>query len=776
MEPKSLFITLGVTPALVFLAASAPSFAGEAPAFRFTGPEVTKVDWGAHSLHAADFNGDGRVDVALVNEDRSRIEIHYRRNTGEKLKDARPSRPERWEPVLEDAPYARENLAVEGDVATLTSGDFDGDGRLDVAYGAPEDGLFVRFRQKDASWTEPLEVDARELRPYHGSLAAEDLNGDGTPELLVHALEGLQVFEFDGRNPSSGETLFRDDSERTRGLHFADLDGDGLRDWLYLAPGRERSVRCRLRRGDGFGPEISYAFQARFGLNLLPKGLNGKGSPAFVLIEADTEEVALLNLSAKDEPEEPAGAWTSLERDVFGDSDSTTSFIIYDFTGDGLPDIVAASASEPAVLLFRGLPDGGFSTPASFPSPRGIESLAGGNLLGGGKGGARLVVVSPEERLVGVTPFENDRRFRFPKAIPTGGEPIRAVCADLDADGRDELLLVSKEKYDYALRRFTFDAAGKPAETHDLELDGLKRDPTELLPADLDGDGHLDLLILSSRDPALILRGDGKGGLSPAAEDSAVRKSLLAGLDPIRLGLADLDGDDRPEILVAGKGYVRAVALRGEDLDVVDQFNSRSASDELLAPLAIDLSGDAAPELLFYRPSGHFDELARDKDGVYRHARSREVGPMDLESLLLRPAAQGRPAELLALGKRSFRRIPLGPRSGIPHLSTLRKFGTDLRGVSHDAVDYGDFDSDGVMDVLCLDASGHLLEFFRRTDDGKEWKSVMHFHVFEQNLHYRGREGSGAEPREGLVADLNGDGKDDFLLLAHDRLLHYYQH
>ena len=774
MSGRNLFGFAGVLT-LVFLAGSPSSYAGEAPGFRFTGPEVTKVDWGARSLHAADFNGDGRVDVALVNEDRSRVEIHYRLKNGEPLKDARPSRPDRWEPVLEDAPYARENLAVDGEVATLASGDFDGDGHLDLAYGDPEDGLFVRFREKDGSWAEPTEVDARELRSYHGSLAAEDLNGDGAPELLVHVAEGLQVFTFDEeRKPSSGENLFRDDSPRTRGLFFADLDGDGRRDWLYLAPGGERSVRCRLRRGDGFGPEISHAFQARSGLNLLPKGLNGKGEPAFVLIEADTEEVALLNLSAKGKPKENGGRWTSLERDVFGEADSATSFSLADFTGDGLPDLAAASSSDPSILLFRGLSDGSFSTPASFPSFSGIESLAGGNLLGQ-KVGALLVVVSPEEKLVGFTSFENDRRFRFPKAVTAVGEPVRAACADLDGNGWDELLLVTKERYDYVLRRFTFDASGEPTETHELELDGIKRDPSELIAADLDGDGHLDLLVLSSREPALLLRGDGKGVLSPAAEDSSVRKSLLDGLPTIRLGLADLDGDERPEILVAGKGYVRAVALRGDELQVVDQFNSRSAGEQLLAPFVHDISGDGSLELFFYRGSGHFDELARDKDGVYRHSRSREVGPMDLERLLLRPACQDRPAELLAFGKNAFRRIPLGPQVGLPRLATLSKFGTELRGVSHDAVDFGDFDSDGVLDFLCLDASGHLLEFFRRTDDGKEWKSVMHFHVFEENLHYRGRKGSGGEPREGLVADLNGDGKDDFLLLAHDRLLHYYQ-
>ena len=67
------------------------------------------------------------------------------------------------------------------------------------------------------------------------------------------------------------------------------------------------------------------------------------------------------------------------------------------------------------------------------------------------------------------------------------------------------------------------------------------------------------------------------------------------------------------------------------------------------------------------------------------------------------------------------------------------------------------------------------MEFLRFDKEENEWKSVLRFNVFERNLHYQGKKGGAAEPREGLVADLNGDKKDDFALLAHDRLLLYYQ-
>jgi hypothetical protein len=51
----------------------------------------------------------------------------------------------------------------------------------------------------------------------------------------------------------------------------------------------------------------------------------------------------------------------------------------------------------------------------------------------------------------------------------------------------------------------------------------------------------------------------------------------------------------------------------------------------------------------------------------------------------------------------------------------------------------------------------------------------MHFNVFEEDRHYRGKKGGALEPRDGIIADLNGDGLDDLVLLVHDRFLCYYQ-
>ena len=48
----------------------------------FDGPEVVKLDWATGSPRAADFNGDGFTDIAIINSDRARIEILLQRQDG----------------------------------------------------------------------------------------------------------------------------------------------------------------------------------------------------------------------------------------------------------------------------------------------------------------------------------------------------------------------------------------------------------------------------------------------------------------------------------------------------------------------------------------------------------------------------------------------------------------------------------------------------------------------------------------------------------------------
>ena len=129
---------------------------------------------------------------------------------------------------------------------------------------------------------------------------------------------------------------------------------------------------------------------------------------------------------------------------------------------------------------------------------------------------------------------------------------------------------------------------------------------------------------------------------------------------------------------------------------------------------------------------------------------------------------------MMALGKSGFQLIS----STTPQKLSLKvesRYLTDLPKIRHNGIECGDFNNDGVQDLVCLDGKKNLLEFVTIDPKNQKWKSSLHFEVFEKNLHYQGKKGGLYEPREGLIADLNGDGLDDLAFLVHDRLLIYMQ-
>ena len=59
-------------------------------------------------------------------------------------------------------------------------------------------------------------------------------------------------------------------------------------------------------------------------------------------------------------------------------------------------------------------------------------------------------------------------------------------------------------------------------------------------------------------------------------------------------------------------------------------------------------------------------------------------------------------------------------------------------------------------------------------DKDQKLVPATRWQVFEQRS-FRGRQGDMAEPREALIEDVTGDGKNDLVVVVHDRILVYPQ-
>lgn len=726
------------------------------------GPEVFKLDWNTRSLRVADVDGDGRNDLALINNARAKIDILYQRKPGRVERAEQRASRRRWEPVLEDARFRKESVVTGAQMFALASGDLDGDGLADLAYTGDPDGLTVLYQGPEGRWDRRRGFESENPSPWTSSLEIADLDADGANELVMLAERALLVFEIGERGALASPERYPLADEGCYGLRLADADGDGLLDAVYLAANDPYPWRVRFQRASGLGPERTFRIPAvRRGLE--PLRLDGE--TVFAAVQDQTGLIELLTLRAKESADARVPSLSPRVYSTPTGDNAAASYALGDMDGDGRDDLLVADRKGAQLWLYAKTGSAGYDPPVAFPSLSDLRSLAAGDVDGDRR--AELFAVSRGEGLLGVSRLDDEGRLGYPNRIPLEGKPLAATTLDLDDDGRQEVAcLLDRGGRGVAILRHDQDAW---TETSYLPLPDLRTDPDGVAAIDADQDGRSDLVLFIPRSPARVLLQRDAATFDDVSTTNGFRSGLLDGLTAAGLTVGDADGDGNAEMIVAGRGYARALRVRQNGtLEVVDQFNSLDRDAQIAAALLLDLDADATAEALLVHEGGDQVELLRKgRKGVYRHERTLSVGRIDLVETRV-----PRNDELLLLGADRFWSVPLEGADLEPQ--SLGVHESEFEDVQYTALAFADFDADGTPEMVTLDTKEtRKLEVLARDPETGDWRAVLDFTVFDADSHYQGRKGASNEPREMLVADVTDDGLPDVVLLVHDRVLVY---
>ena len=166
----------------------------------------------ATTIAAADFNGDGLIDLAVPHRDGGQSRVYV-------------AAPKGSFDATRVVPFGPPNAAIR----VAAAADLDGDGLLDIVAIDERQGTAVYFGQRNATFTSGVMVADRTATPY--ALLVGDVNGDRKPDIIVGNIEAPSAVYFnDGSGRKFHAVRFGDASGTVYGFAIADFDRDGLTD------------------------------------------------------------------------------------------------------------------------------------------------------------------------------------------------------------------------------------------------------------------------------------------------------------------------------------------------------------------------------------------------------------------------------------------------------------------------------------------------------------------------------------------------------------------
>ncbi|MGB0740585.1 MAG: FG-GAP repeat domain-containing protein [Planctomycetaceae bacterium] len=764
----------GICSAVLIVAANfCPLMAQDAPSdlaqyYGFTGVEIYELHERAAGLVSGDFNGDDRIDLAVVDNFASSIRLFMQRQEpGQETNRADVNQ------ILSDQRFQERSITLDRAVADIAAADLNADGRTDLAvFGAPDQlAIYLQPEASEGEWKKTFSARISDVEPAGGILAAGDLNGDQRTDLAVLGKDFIQLFSQQEDGEWGASATLMNSLQRPGLLQAADLNGDGRTDLAYVSGDSGNRVVCaRLQSESGrSGPELIVSRDQILALTLA--NVDAAPGMEFLTVDARTRRVRISRITT---PEIESDRVPGLVRYGLGDGGAARdrAVVTADFDGDGGVDVLASNHEQAEMLLYRQEPVGGPGLAESYPTLLGITDVAAADLNGDGK--PEAILLSSKEKVVAVSSF-TDGRMAFPRtiiqqpddwelaavaAVPVSGSTA-LVIAVTQGSGRSGKLKFIRCVRDQSGKWVADEEGDESVLTGAVGQRGLR-----LVPMDVNGDDRIDLLSIASGsavDGFHVLLQSEDGTFAVTAQNN----QLDAGVTSAgRVFVSDR------QLLVARDSFARMLSWETDGWDVADQFNAADSGSDVSAVASLDLDGQGDREIILVDTGVNRLRVLRKQESVYRSWKEADLGGLTVSSTLTADLNRDGREDLILVGREQMAVLFAG--SAGHGLQEISLFDPSRERFSPVDVLAGDLNSDGVADLVVIDNSINGLSLVNLSSD-LAMREATYFRVFEEKRLVSTDQRGGVEPREGLIVDVTGDGRADLVLLCHDRLLVYPQ-
>lgn len=775
---KTFFFTAAISallashhPAVAASGSSKPASAKDS-FFGFTGPETFPIDPFISDLRSGDLDGDGLLDLVIVNNSRSKITLLYNQ-TGKTNQTAKVLDTKReLNELPPDARFRIDSIASEKRIAGLIVADLNGDKRPDVAYYGEPKELVVQYSEGTNGWSSPKRWPIEDGQLTPNALSVGDLAGSGRPGLLLLGENNVYwLAQNADRTLAEPEKISY--SGTVKSAQILDINGDNRDDLLLVNWDSPNPFRFRLQSSSAqLGPEIHFALPAI--RSYWPDDLDGDHKTEVMTISLNSGRAQVSHFISKP-AETLVGNFKSGQFQVLPLNKTTKSkrgVDWADLNGDGLPDLLVAEPDSGQVTVYLQQADGSLPGGKRFSTLTGVSELA--VVPADGDRPAEVYLLSPDERQVGMTTFDKQGRMPFPTVLKLDGRPLSMAVGAMKSGEKSTLAVIVDQDGKRSL--VTRSADGK-LKTQKLS-ESFKSNPSALAVHDVNQDGLSDLVVLIPYEKMKVL-------IQVAGKDFEETDVTPPGgsADQPWMSVADVDGDGKSELLLAQKNFLRAVVLKPDteqkdatnrtwSFTVKDQINGATSNSRIVGACPLKNGNNAISSLFLLDAERKAVTLSeRDSNGVWQVIRNVPLAFSEFNEL--RPVALGgkTPNSIAFLGVGAIGWLSL--QGDAWDFVELDGYETPIKDGRLNDVVSGDLNQDGRKDLVFLETARNHLDIVMFDKSG-QLVPATRWPVFEERT-FRGRRGDQNEPREAMIADVTGDKKNDLIVVVHDRILVYPQ-
>jgi phospholipase C len=321
----------------------------------FTKTDIT-VGTAPVGIARGDFNGDGKIDLAVANSGSNRVSILLGNGNGTF--------------TLKSSP------ATGGTPVAIATGDFNGDGKLDLAV-ANQGGstLTIGLGNGDGTFTATSSPVITGLGPV--AVQTGDFNKDGCLDLITaNFTENLgSVMTGDGDGTFTIENAGAVTGNSPVSIAVGDFTGDGILDMAILSS-VDKTVSILPGVGDG-----TFGFTGTVAVGNSPSSIvaadfNGDGKLDLAVANKADNTISILQGSG-------TGTFTSAGTVSTGTGPNWLG--VGDFNGDGKLDLVSVNTTADTVSLMLGNGNGTFQTHQDSATGSTPNSAVVGDFNGDGR-------------------------------------------------------------------------------------------------------------------------------------------------------------------------------------------------------------------------------------------------------------------------------------------------------------------------------------------------------------------------------------------------------